>query len=102
MSKMILEKSVKKEKLVKLSIEIINNKLVKARITGDFFIYPETAIGLIEKSLEIDLQDIDKALSIIEKRLKSLSIEMVGISVDTIMLLLKELLNKYEKEKLSE
>lgn len=42
---------VPKSKLLQLEFEITHNKIVHIQLTGDFFIYPETAIKEIEAFL---------------------------------------------------
>lgn len=48
----------KAAKLIRVELDVVNNKIADIRITGDFFMYPEEAIRKLEKELlNIDLEE---------------------------------------------
>jgi lipoate-protein ligase A len=57
-----------KKGLIEVELSLENNSLTSLKITGDFFIYPEEAIEIIEQEL-LDL-NIDEEQ--IEKRIKEI------------------------------
>ncbi|MEW6526580.1 MAG: lipoate protein ligase C-terminal domain-containing protein [Spirochaetota bacterium] len=73
------------EKLVHIDVDFEKNTISFIHISGDFFIYPEEAIGDIEQALvglPVDPNIIEQnLLTLIQKN----TIEMVGISVSTIV-----------------
>lgn len=53
-------------KLVKISLEFENNKINSVKITGDFFLYPEDGLKMIEQGLagaELSEQEIVKKIN---------------------------------------
>lgn len=72
------------EKLVRIDVEFEENTITYIHISGDFFIYPEEAIGKIEKELiglPVDEKQIQETIN---KLAKTETIELVGISSETI------------------
>ena len=64
-------------KLLKISLEAEGNKIKSVKITGDFFMHPETGVELIEEAIagkEIN----DKLADTIEKTMKKNPIKNVG------------------------
>lgn len=73
-----------KEKLINVNYELKNSLISKIIISGDFFIYPEESITLIEKTLlklEIDASVIAQKLS---ECVDTNNIELLGISVNSL------------------
>lgn len=88
-----VKKKVKEGKVVKVEIEydeIIRN----IRITGDFFLHPEDILDEIEKSI-IGLDktaDKEKIVSGIQRAIAGKDVQMIGISPESIALLIREAL----------
>lgn len=60
----------KAAKLIKVELDVANNKISSIRITGDFFMYPEEAIRKLENELiNSDLEE-SMLLDTIEKFFK--------------------------------
>ncbi len=75
-------------KLLRLDFEKKENKIVFVNFSGDFFVYPETAIGLVESAFLGEIEEVKKRLdAVIEKH----KIVIVGFSSDDIELLFKSL-----------
>jgi hypothetical protein len=80
------ENTLKKdhEKLIRINYFLKNSTISKITISGDFFIYPEESIELIENSLlniKMTSANITAALSdCIEKN----KIELLGLSIHSI------------------
>ena len=87
------KQKVKEGKVVKVEIEC--NELIRnVRITGDFFIHPEDILDEIEKSI-IGLErsaSIETITSNIRKRIADRDVQMIGISPESIALLINEAL----------
>lgn len=87
------KQKVKEGKVVKVEIEC--NELIRnVRITGDFFIHPEDILDEIEKSI-IGLErssSIETITSNIRKRIADRDVQMIGISPESIALLISEAL----------
>ncbi len=65
-------------KLLKLSLELEENKIKSIRVMGDFFMHPEAGIELIEAALvgqEID----EKLVGLIDNTARENGIEMFGL-----------------------
>ena len=75
-------------KLLKVNLNIKDNKIEQLKILGDFFLYPEEAITKIEDSL-IGIKK-DKLLSKIKDIIKKNSINILGFSAKN----LNELIQK--------
>lgn len=52
--------------LIRVSKTVENGKIVEIRITGDFFIYPETALEILEKML-VNVKDTKEDIEIVVK-----------------------------------
>jgi len=78
-------------KLVRLELEHDGSKIIRAKITGDFFMHPEDALSDIE-ALLVGMQvgsaeaDISARIS---KLLSSKNVEVVGFSAETVAKLVK-------------
>ena len=87
------KQKVKEGKVVKVEIEC--NELIRnTRITGDFFIHPEDILDEIEKSI-IGLErsaSIETITSNIRSRIANRDVRMIGISPESIALLVREAL----------
>jgi len=87
------KQKVKEGKVVKVEIEC--NELIRnTRITGDFFIHPEDILDEIEKSI-IGLErsaSIETITSNIKSRIADRDVQMIGISPESIALLIREAL----------
>lgn len=87
------KQKVKEGKVVKVEIEC--NELIRnIRITGDFFIHPEDILDEIEKSI-IGLErsaSIETITSNIRSRIANMDVRMIGISPESIALLVREAL----------
>ena len=87
------KQKVKEGKVVKVEIEC--NELIRnIRITGDFFIHPEDILDEIEKSI-IGLErsaNIETITSNIRNRIADRDVRMIGISPESIALLVSEAL----------
>ena len=87
------KQKVKEGKVVKVEIEC--NELIRnIRITGDFFIHPEDILDEIEKSI-IGLEksaSIETIMSNIRNRIADRDVQMIGISPESIALLISEAL----------
>jgi lipoate-protein ligase A len=87
------KQKVKEGKVVKVEIEC--NELIRnVRITGDFFIHPEDILDEIEKSI-ISLErsaSIETMTSNIKSRIADRDVQMIGISPESIALLIREAL----------
>lgn len=81
---------VKGGKLLEIAIEY-NGAIKKAIITGDFFMYPESALGDIEKllvgtSIEKTESEIAEKVS---KKINNIGVTMIGISAGDIAKIVK-------------
>lgn len=75
-------------KLVIIKIEIRKNRINKFHLLGDFFLYPEEKISLIEKSLiAVDQERVPK---ILKKTIKKEKIRLLGFTADDIILLINQ------------
>ncbi len=87
------KQKVKEGKVVKVEVdcdEVIND----IKITGDFFIHPEDILDEIEKSI-IGLErsaSIETIISTIKSRIADRNVQMIGISPESIALLIREAL----------
>lgn len=87
------KQKVKEGKVVKVEVDC--DEVIKdIKITGDFFIHPEDILDEIEKSiigLEISAS-IETITSNIKSRIADRDIQMIGISPESIALLIREAL----------
>ncbi len=78
-------------KLVKLELEHDGSRIKRAKLTGDFFMYPEDALPKIENSLVgLRISDIDSAEVRIAELIDSNAIQLIGFSAETIAKLAKD------------
>ena len=90
---MIAKQKVKEGKLIKVEVEC-DESIKKLRITGDFFLHPEDALDAIEKSmlgLEKDVS-METIASKINGIVKAHDAQMIGISPESLALVIKEAL----------
>ena len=80
-------------KLLKISLNYTNNKIIEIRIMGDFFAYPEEAIEIIETKLIDSYLNRESLLNKINSVIKDNNIEFIGLTAegltDGIMMCLK-------------
>lgn len=76
-------------KLLIVKAEFDGQTVKDARIQGDFFLYPEDKIGLIEE--ELRGSTIETVKDDLKKIVDKEKIKMVGLDIDSIVLLLKEI-----------
>lgn len=72
-------------KLIAIKIEISQKKINKFQFLGDFFLYPEEKISLIEKSLIS--ATADEVPTILRKVIKEEKIVLLGLSEEDLILL---------------
>lgn len=88
-----VKQKVKEGKVVKVEIEY-NEVIKNVRITGDFFIHPEDILDEIERSI-IGLErsaSIESITSNIQSRIADKNVQMIGISPESIAVLIREAL----------
>jgi lipoate---protein ligase len=74
-------------KLLRIDFKLDDNIIKYIKIHGDFFIHPEVGIEVIEKTLlGANLSD-EKLLELL--KMKTKKIEMIGVSVEDIIQVLK-------------
>ncbi|MBI2675082.1 MAG: biotin--protein ligase [Candidatus Aenigmarchaeota archaeon] len=76
---------VESGKLVKIKITF-DEKIMDLQILGDFFLYPEESLKLIEKAIEgMDANSDENSISkIIEEAAQKNRIEMIGVNPQAI------------------
>jgi lipoate-protein ligase A len=87
------KQKVKEGKVVKVEVDC-DNVISDIKITGDFFIHPEDILDEIEKSI-IGLErsaSIETITSNIKSRIADRDVQMIGISPESIALLIREAL----------
>ncbi len=84
---------VKEGKLVKVELEY-DNAIMKIKITGDFFLHPEDILEKIEKSMLGAEKDagMEAIASKIQKTMDAQGAQMIGISPESLALVIKEAL----------
>jgi len=75
-------------KLLKVKIDIDDNKIKKIQILGDFFLYPEEAINKLEEEL-IGVKK-DGVLDVIERVIKNEKITLLGFNIEDLNNLIKK------------
>ncbi len=70
-------------KLIRLRAELDGDKICSVKIMGDFFLYPEDKIFLLEKNLIGQKPEKVTLQKIVEKTLAGC--EMAGISIDELV-----------------
>lgn len=73
-------------KLMKICLDYNkkSNKINKLKITGDFFVYPEEGIEIIENEMENTIIDRDVIYNKIEKIINTNLIQLIGLNSDGI------------------
>ena len=90
------EKKIPGEKLICVDI-VYTDRIEKLKITGDFFIHPESCIIDIEKSLQgipLSMNDMELA-GIIESAAKARNAKLIGISAKGIVAAIREATLRY-------
>lgn len=72
-------------KLLRIFLEKENDKIVDIKITGDFFVYPEEKISLIEDCLRGKLLEEDELVKDLNKIIESESLELFGVDSKSIV-----------------
>ena len=80
------EKTIKEAggKLIKVEVEAIDDRIESVQIKGDFFVYPEDTIELIEKALLRSMVEKNAIDEKIEKIIKENDSRFFGIKPETI------------------
>ena len=73
-------------KLMKISLDYDkkSNKIIKLKITGDFFVYPEEGIEIIENEMEKTIIDKDIIYNKMEKIISNNFIQLIGLNSEGI------------------
>jgi len=73
-------------KLMKISFDYNknSNKINNLKITGDFFVYPEEGIEIIENEMENTIIDRDVIYNKIEKIINTNLIQLIGLNSEGI------------------
>ena len=75
-----IDYKVERGKLLRVDYKLEGDKIKEIKITGDFFIYPEEGIVLIEDCLKgCRIRDCTEAL---KKTVKEQGIKLIGFSVE--------------------
>ena len=84
-----IDHKVEGGKLLRIDIKVEDNIIQKIKITGDFFMYPEEAITIIEKKLiGVEINQIkNKIQEIITKR----EIKIIGFQAEDIEKAIKKI-----------
>jgi len=77
------EYKVKGGKLIKVTLEVEGDVIKSAKIHGDFFLYPEDTIELIEQALK-DVRLNSDFEQIIAEAVKKSGAQLLGFSVEDI------------------
>ncbi len=90
---MIASQKVKEGKLVKVEVEC-DGFIKKIKITGDFFLHPEDVLEMIERSVLGLRKDAgtEEIASRIHERAKANDAQMMGISPESLALVIREAL----------
>ena len=70
-------------KLLRVSVDIEDGIIKSIKITGDFFLYPEESIEVLEKSLQG--ATLESAEEILNSKVEEMGIKMIGVSVKDIV-----------------
>lgn len=65
-----------------LDYDLDTNKIKEISITGDFFVYPEDAVDLIEKELKGTEVDEDVLLAKIKSVIERNNVEFIGLNAE--------------------
>ena len=69
--------------MVKIDFDISGNKISYIKITGDFFLFPETAINDIEKLFKGMHMPLDKDFII--DNFKNIDAQLIGVKIEEII-----------------
>ena len=69
-------------KLVKIELDFTGSRINSVKINGDFFLYPENGIELIEKSLSKVSVDKKSIIGAVDSAVKKNSLELFGINAE--------------------
>ena len=72
-------------KLLKVLLDFDGGKINSIKLTGDFFLYPEEAIGKIEAALAGKKFERDGLVGALEMVISGEKIELFGVSADAIV-----------------
>jgi lipoate-protein ligase A len=72
-------------KMLRIFLEKENDKIVDIKITGDFFVYPEEKISLIEANLRGKALNKDELVNDLNKVIESESLELFGVNAESIV-----------------
>ena len=88
-----VKQKVKEGKVVKVEIEY-NDIIKNIRITGDFFLHPEDIMEEIEGCIIGRVKTVSEGdiVSVIQKATAGKDVQMIGISPESIALLIREAL----------
>ncbi len=88
------------EKLLRVDVDFRRNKIREVKISGDFFLYPEDVIIKIERKLKGKRVDdgFKTVKETIQKIINEENVQMIGLSVDSIVNALKECYKMYTKQ----
>ncbi len=75
--------------LIRVSLTIVGDVIEEAKITGDFFLYPEDALWLLEEKLKGVRADVDSIRRVLEETFRDLNITTAGCSVEDFVLAMK-------------
>lgn len=67
-------------KLFRVKFNLTNNIIINLQITGDFFIYPENALEIIERELEGCDLDYEKIVKTFEETTQLNKISVIGFT----------------------
>jgi len=97
----VIEVAHKAKKLIKVTAEVIGDKILDIMITGDFFMVPEDGISKIEAALKGMILNREKIAGKIREVFKKHDIQSPGISAEDFadaIMRLKEYTEKYPPE----
>lgn len=72
-------------KMLRIFLDTENNKIVDIKITGDFFIYPEEKISLIENQLRGKSLNEKELIKDINEVITTHSLELFGLDAKSII-----------------
>jgi|SRR3989338_2453665 len=99
---MILKSELKEEggKLVKTTLEVEENMILKAEIHGDFFLHPEEGIEEIERFFygkKLTEENKNELIDGLKNLIKKKKMELFGLKVETIVEVLFKALESRQK-----
>lgn len=72
-------------KLLKIFLETENDKIADLKITGDFFLYPEEKITLLEDALKNEPLDAETLKLKLENLIQHENLELFGLDAESIV-----------------